>query len=145
MKHDIAILRYQGFCVPLLLFLYHRYLFNVNLTVGPHLETSWSKFFPYSMVFIVSSRPFSVGFPPVPVTDSSRSPGPWFKLPETLADSNPLLLLAFASSCSGYCVWFPYSWKYTEKKSTRNWRKTPWSVSVLHRVICGGKINERFI
>lgn len=63
--------------------------------------------------------------PPVPMTDSSRSPGPWFKHSETLADSNPLSLLVSASSCSGYCVWFPHSWKSTDQVSARKWQINP--------------------
>lgn len=43
------------------------------------------------------SQPFTVGFLPEPVTDSSRSPGPAFKLPETLADGESQSLVDFAS------------------------------------------------
>lgn len=55
----------------------------------------------FDPIFLLFSQPFSVGFLPEPVTDSSRLPGPGFKLPETLADREPLWLIDFASFCIG--------------------------------------------
>lgn len=40
----------------------------------------------FDSTFLLFSQPSSEGFLPQPVTDSSRSPGPGFKLPETLSD-----------------------------------------------------------